>query len=148
MATVHRFEDLKVWQKARAFAKEVFILTKKEPFSKDFKHRDQINDSAGSIMDNIAEGFERSGRKEFRQFLSISKGSTAEAQSQLYRAFDKDYITESELNEKLTQTNEISRMIRGLMNYVSNSDYSGDKFKEPEPTYFTKQQLETRDDKL
>lgn len=147
MATVNRFEDLKVWQRARAFAKNVFELTNQMPFNKDYKHRDQINSSAGSVMDNIAEGFERGGRKEFRQFLSIAKGSAAETQSQLYRAFDKQYISQEKLNTLLDESNSISKMIRGLMNYISKSEFEGDKFKEPESVYYPSKssELETRD---
>lgn len=137
MATIKRFQDLTVWQKAKALVKEIFELTKEEPFSKDFKHKDQITASSGSVMDNIAEGFERDGKKEFRQFLSIAKGSAAETQAQLYRAFDIGYITEQILNDILGRANEISKMIWGLMSYISNSEYQGNKFKEPEAEYIT-----------
>lgn len=83
MATIKRFEDLEIWQIARRLCKEVFNLTNKGPFLKDFKFRDQIRSSSGSIMDNIAEGFERSSRLEFVNFLSIAKGSAGETRSQL-----------------------------------------------------------------
>jgi len=94
MATITKFEDLEVWQLARELANEIFeTYTASEEFSRDFKLKDQINGSSGSIMDNIAEGFERSGRNEFINFLTYSKGSTGEVKSQLYRALDRKYIS-------------------------------------------------------
>lgn len=93
MATINRFEDLEIWQIARRLCKEVFNLTSKGPFTKDFKFRDQIRSSSGSVMDNIAEGFERSSRLEFVNFLSISKGSSGETRSQLYRALDAEFCS-------------------------------------------------------
>lgn len=83
---VERFEDLEIWQEARDLCKHIFTLTSKEPFSKDYKLRDQIHGSSGSIMDNISEGFGRGGNKEFLQFLFIAKGSCNETRSQGYRA--------------------------------------------------------------
>lgn len=88
---IDRFEDLEIWKEARELCKFVFELTSIEIFNKDFKFRDQIRSSSGSIMDNIAEGFERGGNKEFIQFLYISKGSCGETRSQAYRAFDFKY---------------------------------------------------------
>ncbi len=93
MATIKRFEDLEIWQMARQLCKEIFDLTFHEKFMKDFSLKDQIRRSSGSIMDNIAEGFERGGNKEFKQFLSIAKGSSGETKSQLYRAYDRNYFT-------------------------------------------------------
>lgn len=76
MATFHRFEDLEILQIAKKLSLKVFMLTEVGPSSRDFKFRDQIRSSAGSVMDNIAEGFERSGQFELVNFLSISKGSS------------------------------------------------------------------------
>ena len=71
MATVSCFEDLEIWKKSRVLCKNIFILTKKTEFSKDFALRNQILRSSGSIMDNIAEGFERDGNKEFQNFFLL-----------------------------------------------------------------------------
>lgn len=75
MGTIKCFEDLNVWQKARIFCRKIFRITNYELFSKDYRLKDQLRASSGSIMDNIAEGFERDGNKEFIQFLQIAKGS-------------------------------------------------------------------------
>lgn len=93
MATIKRFEDLEIWQDARKLSKEIILISKNTDLKIDFRLKAQIKDSSGSIMDNIAEGFERNGNTEFRQFLSIAKGSAGETRSQLYRVFDNDYIT-------------------------------------------------------
>ncbi len=81
MATIKQFEDLEIWQKARIIYQKVVALTKKSSFEKDFRFRSQIKAAAGSVMDNIAEGFERDSRLEFINFLSISKGSCREVRS-------------------------------------------------------------------
>ena len=93
MATINRFEDIEAWQHAERLEREIFKLTLEGEFAKDFSLKDQIRRSTGSVMDNIAEGFERSGNREFIQFLSISKGSCGEVQSQLYRALDQSYLS-------------------------------------------------------
>ena len=107
MATIQNFEDLKVWQKARLLCKEVFSLTSVGSLSKDFALKDQINRSTGSIMDNIAEGFGRKGNLEFINFLTYSCGSACECKSQLYRAFDRNHITE-EKRKELSYGNPLS----------------------------------------
>ncbi|HNR42680.1 MAG TPA: four helix bundle protein [Bacteroidales bacterium] len=126
---ITRFEDLEVWQEAREICKIVYDITSIEPCKQDFKFRDQIRASAGSIMDNIAEGFDRGGNKEFIQFLSISRGSVAELRSQSYRAFDVKHITETQLEELLTRTDSISRKIYSLIQHLKNSDIKGLKYK-------------------
>ncbi|MDO9254697.1 MAG: four helix bundle protein [Bacteroidales bacterium] len=125
---IDRFEDMEIWKDARELCKYVFALTLKEPFTKDFKLRDQIRSSSGSIMDNIAEGFERGGNKEFIQFLYISKGSCGETRSQSYRAFDQRYIDQQELDLLITQTLAQSTKTANLIKYLKNSDLKGAKF--------------------
>ena len=93
---IERFEDLIAWQKARELTRQVYLLTRKEEFFKDFGLRDQIRRAAVSVMSNIAEGFERGSTAEYHQFVVIAKGSCAEVRSQLYVGFDAGYITEAE----------------------------------------------------
>jgi len=127
--TISRFEDLEIWQDARSLCKTIKTLTCKTPFFNDFKLRDQIRSSSGSIMDNIAEGFERDGNKEFIQFLTIAKGSNGETRSQSYRAFDYDYITQKELDNLLEQTEALGKKIGNFIKYLKNSELKGKKFK-------------------
>jgi four helix bundle protein len=130
MATIKKFEDLEIWQLAREFCIQVYPITCREGFIKDYRFRNQLNDSAGSIMDNIAEGFERAGKNELIQFLSISRGSCGESRSQLYRAFDRGYMVEEELTQLVELNELISNKTGSFMNYLNHSDFQGIKFKD------------------
>ena len=129
MATIQNFEDLKVWQKAGLLCAEVFSLTSIGKLSRDFGLKDQINRSSGSIMDNIAEGFGRKGNLEFINFLTYSNGSACECKSQLYRAYDRNYITEEKRKELSDLADEIIKMIISLIAYMGGSGLKGIKFK-------------------
>lgn len=135
MATIKLFEDLEIWQKARIFAQKVYASTIDGPFSRDYSLRNQINASSGSIMDNIAEGFERGGTKEFILFLSYAKGSAGESRSQLYRAYDRKHITDPAFNELKDEAIQISKQISGFMTYLKGTPYKGSKFHEPFERY-------------
>lgn len=102
MGRIEKFEDLEVWQRARVICQYVEELFIKTSLGKNFSMRDQMDRSSGSSMDNIAEGFDRDGNKEFHNFLSYSKGSAGEVASQAYRAFDKKLITLDQ-SEKLRE---------------------------------------------
>ncbi|MDY9918186.1 four helix bundle protein [Porphyromonadaceae bacterium NLAE-zl-C104] len=129
MSKIEQFEDLEVWKMARSFSKKIYLILEKESFSKDYRLRDQIRGSAGSIMDNIAEGFERSGNKEFVQFLFIAKGSCGEIRSQLYRALDIGYICEEEFEQLYQEALQISQSLSGFIKYLKTSELRGPKYK-------------------
>lgn len=97
MATITNFEELEIWKTARALNKEIIELVKIDNVQKDFRFKDQIKAASGSVMDNIAEGFERESRLEFINFLSYSKGLIGEVKSQLYRGIDMNYWLEKML---------------------------------------------------
>lgn len=129
MATINKFEDLEIWQLARVLCGEVEIISNETKLNSDYRLRDQINGSSGSIMDNIAEGFDRDGNKEFHNFLSMAKGSCGECRSQLYRIYDRKYIDEHKFLTLKDKTIEISNKIGGLMVYLRKCELKGIKFK-------------------
>ena len=128
MATIKRFEDLEIWQDARRLSKEIILISKNTELNKDFRFNAQIKNASGSVMDNIAEGFERNGNAEFRQFLSIAKGSSGEVRSQLYRVFDNEYINDEKLNYLVTEYERLSVKIHNFITYLNKRDFKGTKF--------------------
>ena len=129
MATFKRFEDIIAWQKARVLCQIINGYTLKGTFPRDFKLVSQIKSSSGSAMDNIAEGFERDGNKEFIQFLAISKGSVGETRSQLYRALDNKYISKEEFQEAYNLADEVGKLTGALMKHLKSSELKGSKYK-------------------
>jgi len=126
---IRNFEDLDVWKKSRELVNDVYSLTKKQRFSKDFGLVDQIRRSAVSVMSNIAEGFERGSNAEFIRFLYIAKASCGEVRSHLFIAFDQGYLTKDELDKTMSFANAVSAMIGGFIGYLRSSKMKGVKFK-------------------
>jgi len=126
---IEHFEDLEIWQEARKLCLDIKRLSNNDNFSRDFRFKDQILSSSGSVMDNIAEGFERGGNKEFINFLGFAKGSCGETRSQLYRAFDFQYISNEEFDSLLPKAIGLSKRISGFISYLKTSEYKGFKFK-------------------
>ena len=122
MGTIQRFEDLNSWQKARELCQVIGELMKNEGFKRDWSLLDQINRSSGSVMDNIAEGFDRNSNKEFRQFLFIARSSSSEVKSQLYRAMDRGYINKNEFDNAYKIANDTSNLIGGFLNYLRDKN--------------------------
>jgi four helix bundle protein len=129
VARLEQFEDIEAWKMARELTKAIYQITGTGQFARDFGLRDQIRRAVVSVMSNIAEGFERGGNKEFLQFLSFAKGSCGEVRAQLYIALDQLYISEVQFQELVEQTKTVSRLIAGLMKYLSTSDMHGSKYK-------------------
>ena len=129
MATVKDFEELAIFQKARELSKKIYPITQRGKFKNDFRFVQQIRAAAGSIMDNIAEGFERTGNKEFLNFLYIAKGSCGEVRSQLIRANDNGYLTKEEYDELYIECRKLSAGIMNFIKEIKSSDFSGAKFK-------------------
>ena len=129
MPTFKSFEEIASWQKARELTREIYSISNQGVFAKDFSLRDQIRRASISIMSNIAEGSERDGNREFLQFLSIAKGSSAEVRTQLYVALDQNYIDKNTFETLSAISIEIGNLIGGLMNYLRKTDIKGKKFK-------------------
>jgi four helix bundle protein len=125
MATIKSFEDIESWKKAREICKLLGQFIDEGKFKNSFRLINQIEGSSGSIMDNIAEGFERGTRAEFIQFLGYSKGSCGELRSQLYRAFDRNFISEKEFDDLKILVLQISGLIQNFISYLQNSEVAG-----------------------
>ena len=129
MSVVRDFEELAIFQKARELSKKIYPVTNRDGFKSDFRFVQQIRAAAGSIMDNIAEGFERGGNKEFLNFLYIAKGSCGEVRSQLIRANDVGYLTPEEFDELYSECRKLSAGIMNFIKEIKASDLTGAKFK-------------------
>jgi four helix bundle protein len=107
-----RFEDIVAWQKSKKLTGNIYALFSD---TKDYSFRDQIQRASISIMNNIAEGFERKSNNEFKQFLYIAKGSCGEVRSMLIIALELEKISKSEFSTQHKLAEEISKMISGLI---------------------------------
>lgn len=126
------FEDLECWQLAVELDASVYEFVMNSRLRSEYALRDQMLRSVGSIADNIAEGFERGGNKEFIQFLYISKGSCGELRSQFHRAKRRKLITNDEFEKYLGDCKLESSKISNFIKYLKNSKLKGSKFTNPE----------------
>ena len=129
---VRRFEELDIFQKSRELCKEIYAITKEGEFHKDSRFVQQIHASAGSVMDNIAEGFERDGNKEFINFLYIAKGSCGEVRSQIIRASDVGYIDNAIATKLYNDSLNLSKSIAKFITSLRKSPITGLKNLKPE----------------
>ena len=129
MAAIKTFEDILAWQKARQLCTIVGQLIDSGKFKRNFSLIDQIERSSGSIMDNIAEGFERGGNREFLQFLYVSKGSCGEFRSQSYRSLDRKYLNRIEFDSLFSLAKDIISLLQKLIDYLEGSAIKGLKYK-------------------
>ena len=120
MGSVEQFEDLGVWQEARQLLRTVYSASKQRTFYRDGGLREQIRRAAASTMSNIAEGFERGSKKEFIHFLTMAKGSNGEVHSQLYAAFDQEYLSEAEFNSMRNSVALLSRRLSSFIHYLES----------------------------
>lgn len=122
MQKLNSFEEIISWKKARLFNKEIYLATENGMFKKDFDLVRQIRRASISISSNIAEGFERNTDKEFIYFLYVAKASAGEVRSQIYLAFDLNYISEELMKNLLSDVTEISKLIAGFIKYLENKN--------------------------
>ena len=132
MERVRRFEDLAIYQSARQLCKEIYTITQEGEFQKDIRFVQQIHAAAGSIMDNIAEGYERDGNKEFINFLYIAKGSCGEVRSQIIRASDVCFIDPEKAKKLYNDCISLSRVISAFIKSLKQSNLPGTKYLKPE----------------
>lgn len=134
MATIKKFTDLEIWQLSNELDKKVFAQINTGTLSKDYALKDQMNRSAGSIADNIAEGFGRGGRLEFIQFLSIARASVSELQSQIIRCSNRNHFTKEIFEEINELTDKVGNKIGAFIRYLNESEKTGPKFQNRVPT--------------
>lgn len=128
MANYSSFEEMVIYQLAREQCNQIWNLIVTTSLGQDFKLREQINGSSGSVMDNIAEGFGRGGNKEFITFLGYSRGSCCETKAQLQRCFDRKHIKEEVFLELNLKAQNIIDQISKFMNYLKASERKGSKY--------------------
>lgn len=115
---IRRFEELESWQVARTLAKVVYELTKQDAFRKDFGMVDQMRRAAVSIMNNIAEGYERGSNKDFAKFLFIARGSAGEVRSMVYLAKDQGYLSDKQFDDALVLVVRVAQLCWGMIKHL------------------------------
>lgn len=129
MATITRFEDLEIWKLAFQQSKDFDSLVEETPLAKNFELRNQMDASSGSVMDCIAEGFDRSGNSEFKNLLVIAKGSNAEFRSQLYRCLNRRHILQERFDILYNKNILLGSKIMAFISYLQKTTYKGQRYK-------------------
>jgi four helix bundle protein len=129
MATITKFEDLEIWKLAFQQVKDFEMLIEETTLSKNYELRNQMDASSGSVMDCIAEGFERSGNSEFKNMLVIAKGSNGEFRSQLYRCHSRKHITQEKLDLLCDRNVLLGNKIMAFISYLQKTTYKGQRYK-------------------
>ena len=129
MATITKFEDLEVWKLSRIQTNDFDWLVENTSLGKNYELRNQMDASSGSVMDCIAEGFDRSGNSEFKNFLIIAKRSNAEFRSQLYRGLDRKHISKEKFDELHDKNILLGNKIMTFISYLQNSNFRGQRYK-------------------
>ena len=118
---IERFEDIEAWQHARRLCHELYLRYTVGVWSRNFALRDQIDRGSGSIMDNIAEGFDGGSHAEFARFLRYAQRSTTEVQSQLYRALDRGFLDRATFDKFYADTELIRNKLGAFIKYLTSS---------------------------
>ena len=126
---IRRFEDIKAWQIARDVTRETYRIGATGAFARDYALRDQITRAAGSMMHNIAEGFDAGSNAEFARFLGYAKRSCTEVQSELYVALDQGYVDKDQFDALFQITTRVSVMLQAFIATLRNSDLKGPRYK-------------------
>ena len=125
---ITRLEDLRIWQLAREINYDVFQIITNQKIRSGWPLRDQLNRSVASVMDNIAEGYGRNGKREFIQFLSISKASCVETKSQLFRTIDRLYIDKTQFDFAFDKVDHLEKMLTKMIDHLRKLEGKGWKF--------------------
>lgn len=120
---LENFEDLIVWQKGIELVKQIYLLTSEGKLNKDFGLRDQLHRAAVSIPTNIAEGFERSSRRDYIRFLLIAKGSAGEVRSLLRVALEVGFIDQSLYDHLRSTVLELSRYLSNQIRSLREAEW-------------------------
>ena len=131
MATIKRFEDVEAWKRGRELTAALYRATNTRLFERDYALRNQMRRAAVSILSNVAEGFDRNGVGELRQFLAQAKGSTTKLQAQLYVALDVGYLDQQTFDDLHRQTRDDQNLLGGFLRYLSTSTLRGSKYPKP-----------------
>lgn len=132
MGTISRFEDLEIWQLAMSQYSDFDLLVGTTLLAKDYELRNQMNASSGSVMDCIAEGFERSGNNEFKNLLVIAKGSNGEFRSQLYRCLNRKHIIKEKFDVLYSKNETLGKKIMAFIKYLQQTEFKGQRYKKTE----------------